>query len=1171
MRQLLDLDGDEGETRDQEHAAPAITDQDLDVDGLLRDIEFEGDLRTIATVDIPTKSQMEGSLDEMDQRDQKRDSPVLSWSGKGVSRGAEIIGNILPGSNSGVIGFEEEIVKYARSVHARGELSERGMPTYGERHIEIGIEGSDGVIKAGGIQKEDENTSTIGEIDGSHVWGMSGSEKHPPTELPLRHEVPERNAVGKGVSSGGNMGEAIGKTEREIDPSTPIGRCAIRKANTGHEQNATPGRGKRCWETRTYSDGEHFRGTYGPTTFSTPKAETKEGTSVTSATGGGPIHYHIGTPDTWHPPKASSGGTRYELLLGSRIDGLEGSLSQVLDTVNGHERKSDEMLSQLDSMRQEISKLSTTMAAMKAEIKEEKSHRTNVVDEVKRAKSHWNGVLERAVRAQEATLGAENRTRELSERVIRERVQQHKSLGSLEESVNQLKRHSQEMEDRVMQNSEQVKETSESQLKSWEQMRRDLIELVKKDRRRRGDILSEVDARMGGLKSDLEERVRQLGRKIIRTIGEVMRDPADVTSRASIGALTQEMQGVKGAISRMIKATNEREKEHGESARRLKELLNTLGGRLDKASEACDGRIKMMEERVSALEQGSGKPETGNDRRNDSRQLLHEDGRPGTDEEGPEGGQQRHILDELFRAFDEKKLTREIAITQGEINGLRHIIRDEEGRRRGEMDAVRREMGEIREESRKIQNFEQRLKVLEKEHADRVIEYECRIATLEKEKNEMEEKWKASERRVMGTIRRIELLETEARIREERFPKFIGDAESQAGKVVSEERESELITRFVPSEKQVSWVIGKNAAPCVGDIQALSPEDFTTQATQSIGDTAANKRDNDSANHGQNSHQQGREGEIWIRPSTGGFPTKAGQPSNISDDVDEKDEGSGMNWCEDIRIGETTLTSHSLYSWIAGVAQAARVAYLYDPDYAYRSIARVLQMSEADRGKPLFYPALENKLYQAIRDAVKPNTPEMNAITTLEMRAAGRQPPTALQLMYVILDRVRIPQEDEDAVFTETLLRTYYWEVPGKREERSLEEFLTRWDMALDNLRRASEEAIDSKKIARVFLSKIRQVNCLTFTIEKWEELSPGEKTYEWLRDKVDLKLKAWGQDNDFKDLYGECVRDISSRGYVAAPAQRPGERLREAPTVPQGRGTGDKGAALRWGHEGFA
>ena len=1171
LRQMLELDGEEGDMGDQGQAPLASVDQGAEVDASLREMEFEGDVRTIATVDIPTNSQMEGSLDEMDQRDQKRDSPVLSWSGKGVSRGAQIIGNIPPGSNSGVIGFEEEIVKYARCVHSRGEPSKRGMSTYGERHIEIGIEGNNGVIKAGGIQKEDETTSTIGEIDGSHVWGMSGSEKHPPTELHLGHEVPERNSVGKGVSSGGNMGEAIGETEREIDPSTPIERCAIRKANTGHEQNATPGRGKRCWETKTYSDGEHFRGTYGPTTFSTPKAETKEGTSMTSATGGGPIHYHIGTPDTWHPPKASSGGTRYELLLGSRIDGLEGSLSQVLDTVNGHERKSDEMLSQLDKMRQEISKLSTTMAAMKAEIKEEKSHRTNVVDEVKRAESHWNGMLERAVRAQEATLGAENRTRELSERVIRERVQQHKSLGSLEESVNQLKRHSQEMEDRMMQNSEQVKETSESQLKSWEQMRRDLIELVKKDRRRRGDILSEVDARMGGLKSDLEERVRQLDRKVIRTIGEVMRDPADVTSRASIGALTQEMQGVRGAVRRVIKATKEREKEHGESARRLKELLNTLGGRLDKAMEAYDGRIRMMEERVIALEQGSGKPKTGNDRRSDSRQLLREDGRPGTDEEGPEGGQQRYNFDGLFRAFDEKKLNREIGMVQGEIKALREDVKALENRRRNEEEAIRKEMGEIRDENRKLQDFEQRLKILEKGHANREVEYERWVEKLEKEKSEMGELWMASERRAVDAIERIGMLETEAKNREKKLIGFIEDAKDRMGGMVSEEREKELLTRIADLEKQASGVIEKNAAPCVGNTRPQSPGDFMTRGTQPVGDNTEKNRGSDGASLGENTHQRMSGEETQTRSSTEGFPTKAEQPSKIDDDVNEEEEGSGMNWCEDIRIGETTLTSHTLYSWIAGVAQAARVAYLYDPDYAYWSIAGVLQMSEADRGKPLFYPALENKLYRAIRDAVKPNTPEMNAITTLEMREAGRLPPTALQLMYVILDRVRIPQEDEVAVFTETLLQTYYWKVPGKREERSLEEFLARWDMALDNLRRASEEAIDSKRIARLFRSKIRQVNCLTFTIEKWEELSPGEKTYERLRDKVDLKLKAWRQDNDLKDLYGECMRDLSSRGYVAAPAQRPGERLREAPTVPQGRGTGDKGTALRWGHEGFA
>ena len=43
----------------------------------------------------------------------------------------------------------------------------------------------------------------------------------------------------------------------------------------------------------------------------------------------------------------------------------------------------------------------------------------------------------------------------------------------------------------------------------------------------------------------------------------------------------------------------------------------------------------------------------------------------------------------------------------------------------------------------------------------------------------------------------------------------------------------------------------------------------------------------------------------------------------------------------------------------------------------------------------------------------------------------------------------------------------------------------------------------------------------------------------------MDLKLKAWRQDNDLKDLYGECMRDLSSRGYVAAPARVNGSERR--------------------------
>ena len=45
---------------------------------------------------------------------------------------------------------------------------------------------------------------------------------------------------------------------------------------------------------------------------------------------------------------------------------------------------------------------------------------------------------------------------------------------------------------------------------------------------------------------------------------------------------------------------------------------------------------------------------------------------------------------------------------------------------------------------------------------------------------------------------------------------------------------------------------------------------------------------------------------------------------------DGGDSTSGMNKCEDIKIAKGTLSSHNLNAWINGVAQAARVAFLYD-------------------------------------------------------------------------------------------------------------------------------------------------------------------------------------------------------------------------------------------------
>ena len=177
MRQLLDLEGDEG-TPDQDRTNPAITDGDVDVDGLLTEIGFEGDPRTIATVEFPTDSQMADLLDEMDQREEERDPSVLSWSGLGASRGAEMVGMIPPGSNSGIAGFEREIVGYANDVHRRDSISERGMSIYGERQPDSMLAAIEDDVP---VSQEDRDidVGTQGSRDAHVEYGMGGENGSP--------------------------------------------------------------------------------------------------------------------------------------------------------------------------------------------------------------------------------------------------------------------------------------------------------------------------------------------------------------------------------------------------------------------------------------------------------------------------------------------------------------------------------------------------------------------------------------------------------------------------------------------------------------------------------------------------------------------------------------------------------------------------------------------------------------------------------------------------------------------------------------------------------------------------------------------------------------------------------------------------------------------------------
>ena len=219
-----------------------------------------------------------------------------------------------------------------------------------------------------------------------------------------------------------------------------------------------------------------------------------------------------------------------------------------------------------------------------------------------------------------------------------------------------------------------------------------------------------------------------------------------------------------------------------------------------------------------------------------------------------------------------------------------------------------------------------------------------------------------------------------------------------------------------------------------------------------------------------------------------------------------------------------------------------------------------MKMRESDRLKKLHYSALESKLYQALRETIKPGTPEASLLSTLEMKASmERRMPTSMQLLYALVDRIRVPEEDESAVYTGALLNATVQTVPGKSEEQSIEDFLTRWDNALNNLR-YSETMINPKVLARTFLSKIKGAACMTYTAEKWEEIPQEQRTYDWIRGKVDMKLRLWRQEHNREEMQEQQQLATNTGGYAAMPAPNR-DQSRGRTSTPYRQGSGGYGA----------
>ncbi len=570
------------------------------------------------------------------------------------------------------------------------------------------------------------------------------------------------------------------------------------------------------------------------------------------------------------------------------------------------------------------------------------------------------------------------------------------------------------------------------------------------------------------------------------------------------------------------------------------------------------------------------------------------------------------------RAPEDQQAVKEMMILQGEMKGLIGRLESEENRRQQGEKKLESDFKNLQTE---VSKLEGRLKILEREHARSELDVGKTLAEMGRDKEKVEKRWEESERRASALVRRVDALENElervrgrpgsaertdgllARIMamEEKLAEVAGENAAPAG--ISEPRShapGDFARRGTqasaytpaPSVAGDGSIIGENIyqqrrfsdAPPKSSSGGLMPEDLRGSETSACEVCRVMMRRSEAVVCSSCGARvcmscTGQQPDECYKcetarmempePGKGGsqrMPTprlfkQSGRGYPIGGGGNDGESTSGMNRCEDIKIQKGAPTSHTLLSWISDVANAARTAFLYDPDYAHGAIIHALNMPEADRKRPLHYTALESKLYQALKDTVKRGTPEAARIAAAELNAAtdGR-PVTALQVLAIIAERVRVPEDEQGAVFMQAILDIHCMTMPGKAEEQCLEEFLSRWDIAVANLRRVKEVSMPERMVTQAFVNKVSHLNCLSFIVSQWDELAEGQRTYAWLRERVDKKIAKWTQKDNSESLRSDQMRAITETGYSALPAPHQGAQTRGRTSTPHRQSYGSQG-----------
>ena len=220
----------------------------------------------------------------------------------------------------------------------------------------------------------------------------------------------------------------------------------------------------------------------------------------------------------------------------------------------------------------------------------------------------------------------------------------------------------------------------------------------------------------------------------------------------------------------------------------------------------------------------------------------------------------------------------------------------------------------------------------------------------------------------------------------------------------------------------------------------------------------------------------------------------------------------------------------NLHTWLGEVARAVKSAYIYDGEYGYSTILRVRDMSESELDRPLKYAALENKLWEGLRNMIKSTSLASKVQGEMFKRTVGRETMSAMRLLSMVVRFYSVSPNREQEVLNEALSCTACEKYSGQCEVDSLDVFMDKWDSVRVRVEATGRGTWSDEQLGDILHSKVRHLSFLNHDIEAWRKRPAEGKTHSWLYDRIKKRIEEWRADQNYQYME-DWAQHLSSRG----------------------------------------